>query len=365
MRGLVALLQARVAFGALSDLYGPRFNLSFAWTYDETPDCVSRQPLVTVNGLWPPPTLHVRAGDEVTLQATNHLVAVAFTIHIHGFDQVGTPWDDGVGLVATCPIVPETSGSVQWFFAPEAPGTYMYHGHVAHAKVAGFTGLLVVEPNPDLGIDWPATWGPRHDAELDVLLQDGWHAPTLPAMAGLLQKDYRWVGDPQTLLINGAGHFDCDDNLIYSCEDESADCDFLGGDRDTCGAGNTIYYNAVAHCDESLCPPQARLDAEPGRTYLLRVANGGVSSLVNLAIEDHVMIVVSLDGSGDVEPVAVDSMDLGVGQRFSARLARAAGSRPACASNADCAGADVCYEAFANAYLEDGGACGGAAGGCH
>jgi len=50
------------------------------------------------------------------------------------------------------------------------PGTYLYHGHVAQAKVGGFTGLLVVEPNPEKGIDWPLDW--KHDGIHDFLVAD-------------------------------------------------------------------------------------------------------------------------------------------------------------------------------------------------
>ena len=41
-------------------------SLDFTYGYDETPDCVTRQPLVKVNDQWPPPVIRVRAGEEVT-----------------------------------------------------------------------------------------------------------------------------------------------------------------------------------------------------------------------------------------------------------------------------------------------------------
>lgn len=102
-----------------------------------------------MNGVWPPPTIRVKAKEKITLKAHNELVAVAFTIHLHGFDQAGTPWADGTSMISTCPIPPDTESSTQVFYAPEQPGTYIYHGHVAHAKVAGFTGMLLVDENPE------------------------------------------------------------------------------------------------------------------------------------------------------------------------------------------------------------------------
>lgn len=117
-----------------------------SWGFDYTPDCVKRQPLVQVNGVWPPPTLVVKAGEQVTLDLTNELIAVAFTVHLHGFDQLGTPWADGTGMITTCPIPPDTSSSVQVFRAPPQPGTYIYHGHVGHAKgkVKTLNALLMI-----------------------------------------------------------------------------------------------------------------------------------------------------------------------------------------------------------------------------
>jgi hypothetical protein len=155
-------------------IYGPDVNLSLSWGYvsvnpliesylaflpliaitpqDVAPDCVKRQPLILVNDLWPPPTIRVKAKDKITLKAENNLVAIAFTIHLHGFDQVGTPWADGTSMFSTCPVPPDTKSSTRVFYAPDQPGTYIYHGHVGHAKVSGFTGLLIVADNPSKGV---------------------------------------------------------------------------------------------------------------------------------------------------------------------------------------------------------------------
>ena len=111
-----------------------------------------------VNGFWPPPTIRVKAKDKIFLKAENHLIAVAFTIHLHGFDQVGTPWADGTSMFSTCPVPPDTKSSLQVFKAPDQPGTYLYHGHVGHAKVSGFTGLLIVEENEEKGVFYEKTF---------------------------------------------------------------------------------------------------------------------------------------------------------------------------------------------------------------
>ena len=298
-----------------AQLYGPDVNLTLSWGYDITPDCVKRQPLIEVNGLWPPPTIYVKAGQKITLRARNELISVAFTIHLHGFDQVGTPWADGTGMISTCPAIPGTSSSVQVFKAPPQPGTYLYHGHVGHAKVSGFTGLLVVDPNPELGIAYSAAY--THDATLDLLLADTYHAPSLPTLAGLLQLKFRWAGDPQAVLLNGRGYFNCMENVIYSCEDYGNKlCQSGITSGKVCGAGNPVYYNNLVHCESSLCPTRTKLSVESGKTYLLRVANGGILSLLNLVIQGHTLTVVELDGIPCI-PKTVSSLDLQAGQRAS------------------------------------------------
>ena len=75
-----------------------------------------------VNEMFPPPTIRVKVGDLVTLTLVNLLLSIAVTVHIHGarsecrdatgswytpqdpscsagVDQLGTPWDDGTGMV--------------------------------------------------------------------------------------------------------------------------------------------------------------------------------------------------------------------------------------------------------------------------
>ena len=58
----------------------------------------------------------------------------------------------------------------------------------------------------------------------------------------------------------------------------------------------------------------------PGTTYLLRVANGGVSAMLNLVIEGHGMTVVELDGR-PIVPRVVSSLDLHTGQRAAILIA--------------------------------------------
>ena len=55
---------------------------------------------------------------------------------------------------------------------------------------------------------------------------------------------------------------------------------------------------------------------ESGKEYLLRVANGGILSMLNLVIQGHTLTVVEVDGIPCV-PKTVSSLDLQAGQRAS------------------------------------------------
>jgi L-ascorbate oxidase len=51
-----------------------------------------------------------------------------------------------------------------------------------------------------------------------------------------------------------------------------------------------------------------------GKTYLLHIANGGVSDMLNLVIQGHSMMVVEILGY-PCKPKLVETLDLHVGQR--------------------------------------------------
>lgn len=175
-----------------------------------------------------------------------------------------------------------------------------------------------MEPNPDLGIDYPPTY--THDETRDLLLADSYHAPILPTLSGLLQQTFRWAGDPQSVLINGLGYFNCSENVIYECADYgNALCASGLTTSKVCAAGYPVYYDNLAHCDPMYCPLRWKVQVESGKTYLLRIANGGILSFLNFAIEGHDLTVVELDGH-PIKPKTVTSLDLHTGQRAAVLL---------------------------------------------
>lgn len=280
-------------------------NISFDYI---TPDCVQRNPVTLVNGQYPGPPIKLKTNEVITITVRNYMKGMATTMHWHGIDQIGTPWADGAAGTSECAVGPMEERTYE-FKAPPYPGTHYYHGHVGVAKEMGAYGLVLVDP--DICNTWPEAM--QHDKYYDMVVNDWYHAPALTLTTGLVQTDFRWAGDPQSILVNGRGHFDCDNNAIYTCQDEV--CSETS--KTMCTAKQRPYYlvaSAHQQCSKEHCPAKAEFEVEKGKKYLFRIVNAGSLSFLNLKLENHTMTVVELDGE-PVKPITVTSVDMHAGQR--------------------------------------------------
>ena len=151
---------------------------------------------------------------------------------------------------------------------------------------------------------------------------DWYHAPGLSLTTGVLQKKFRWSGDPQSILVNGKGKFDCADNALYQCKDE--ECNAEDPDQpNICTALERPYFmpsyrwgkgHPAGHCGAENCGGPEIVTVTKGKTYLFRIANAATLSMFNVAVQGHKMTVVELDGY-PVEPQEVDNLDLHSGQK--------------------------------------------------
>ncbi|KAG6544095.1 hypothetical protein Mapa_014512 [Marchantia paleacea] len=106
----------------------------------------------------------------------------------------------------------------------------------------------------------------KYDGELSIIINDWWHNAVHEQELGLFSKEFRWVGEPQSLLIEGRGAYNC--SLVPTgAVPNSGDCGIIK--LHPCGIG------------------------------------GG-----------HNMTVVEADGHY-VEPVEVDNLDVYSGESFS------------------------------------------------
>ncbi|KAH9295255.1 hypothetical protein KI387_038843, partial [Taxus chinensis] len=260
----LVLVLALFSLGAEAKVHFHKWKVNYqTWA----PDCVPVN-IISINGEYPGPTIRALEGDTVVVQLENLMPTENVVIHWHGIRQKGSPWDDGTASMSQCAI---NAGETYYYkFVADRPGTYFYHGHYGLQRSAGFYGSLIV----DASGKEPFTY----HGELSIVLNDWWHKSTYEQAVGLSSNPFVWVGEPQSLLIEGRGKYNC------------------SATSKSCNATNT-------QCSPYILPVQ------PGNTYRLRIASVTSLSALNFLIQGHKMRVVEADGHY-VEPVEVDNLDV-------------------------------------------------------
>ncbi|CAI8597712.1 unnamed protein product [Vicia faba] len=251
------------------------------------PDCLEHV-VMGINGQFPGPTITAQVGDTLAIALTNKLSTEGTVIHWHGIRQIDTPWADGTAAISQCAINP--GETFHYRFKVDRPGTYFYHGHYGMQRAAGLYGSLIVN------LPENQTEPFHYDGEFNLLLSDWWHTSSHEQEVGLSSAPMRWIGEPQSLLINGRGQFNCSLAAKY-VNTTLPQCNFKGGEE---------------------CAPQI-LHVEPKKTYRIRIASTTSLASLNLAISNHKLIVVETDGNY-VHPFAVDDIDIYSGETYSILL---------------------------------------------
>ncbi|KGN48772.1 L-ascorbate oxidase [Cucumis sativus] len=259
-------------------------TLNYKWEVKselKSPDCFKKVTL-TINGRSPGPTIYAHQGDTVIVELKNSLFTENVAIHWHGIRQIGTPWSDGTEGVTQCPILPGETFRYQ--FVVDRPGTYLYHAHYGMQREDGLYGSIVV-------------WVPEgqtepfsYDLDRNLILTDWYHKSSHEHATGLATpgSGFNWVGEPDSLLIQGRGRFNCS---------------ILGSSSGTCNSSST---ECVLH----------PLTVVPGKTYRLRVSSLTSLSALSFQIEGHTMTVVEADGHY-VEPFQVNNLFIYSGETYS------------------------------------------------
>ena len=218
--------------------------------------------IITVNGLYPAPTLRVQRGDQLVINVTNFLSQTELlNVHWHGIRQIGTPWSDGTTGVTNCPIYYGANYSYQ--FTVNVSGTYWYHPHQESMRAEGGFGFLIVEENPLLA---------TYDSELLIVLAD------------MYRKSYDYL----------------DKGLLQFGDDSQ---------NNWPGNGEAIMFNGIAGTEMPF------LAVEYNKTYRVRILNAASLAYFNLAIAGHNMTVIQA-GSTATKPISLQSLDINVAERF-------------------------------------------------
>ncbi|XP_015973554.1 L-ascorbate oxidase-like [Arachis duranensis] len=253
------------------------------------PDCIENSYVMGINGHFPGPTIRAHVGDTLHISLFNNISTNEPTsIHWHGISQHGTPWADGTASISQCAINP--GETFHYRFTVDKAGTYFYHGHYGLQRSAGLYGSLIV----DLALGQKEPF--HYHSEFNLLLSDWWHNTSFHQELSLSSKPFQWIGEPQSLLINGRGQYNCS------------------------MAANTMNNNAtLPQCkfrtSDEECAPQI-LHVHPNKTYRIRIASTTSLSSLNFAISNHKMVVVEADGNY-VDPFEVDDIDIYSGESYS------------------------------------------------
>lgn len=273
-----------LAFPLVTSVAGADIEQEWVISYKSVnPDGVSKV-VPVVNGQYPGPQINGVAGQTVRILVINRLPTESTSIHWHGIKQDGTPWNDGVPGVTQCTIPP--GESFLYEFKLDAPGTLWWHSHSGLQKSSLYGAIIISgdEHRPTIG---------THE-ERTLLLNDWYHKSSSEQLEGLLRpvEDFSWVGNPQSLLINGRGEYDCDsEDAIKKCDED--------------------------HPDANLGP--FVLDVMPNTTYRLHLVGTSSLTFLTFGIESHVLDIVEVETT-PVHPLSTRYVDLGSGQSCSVLL---------------------------------------------
>ncbi|KAB1220765.1 Laccase-14 [Morella rubra] len=230
----------------------------------------STKNILTVNGQFPGPTLHVNRGDTIIVDVHNG-GDQNITIHWHGVKQPRYPWSDGPEYVTQCPIQPGKKFSQKIIFSSEE-GTLWWHAHSDWSR-ATVHGAIIIHPKK--GTSFPF---PKPHAEVPIILGEWW------------KKDIVEIYD--AFLASGI-----DPNIsdAYTINGQP-------GDLYPCSKSETF-----------------RLMVDYGKTYLLRIINSAVQDILFFAIAKHKMTVVATDASY-TKPLKADYITISPGQTIDVLL---------------------------------------------
>lgn len=237
--------------------------------------------MAVINNQFPGPLIEANRGDTIVVHVHNQL-DIPQSIHWHGIRQNGSNAMDGVPGFSQCPIPPGGSFTYR-FQVPVEVGTFWYHSHYGNTLADGLVGGLIVHAPDD-----PLKRGVDYDDDRIVYLGDWMHdqSEVIIDNEKNLFKPYRglpFVAEPDAALINGVGQSDCD-----------------RAQRGVpCGVN-----------------PPAEIWAEQGKRVRLRLINHAGHALIRFSIDNHVLTVIEADDT-PIEPVEVNEVPVGAGQRYS------------------------------------------------
>ncbi|GEP38118.1 putative oxidase (copper-binding protein) [Nocardioides psychrotolerans] len=240
------------------------------------------------DGSVPGPEIRVGAGDLLQVRLVNQLPDPT-TVHWHGLALRNDM--DGVPDLTMPAVAPEEA--FDYSFVVPDPGTYWFHPHAGIQLDYGMQAALIVEDPDEPG---------GYDEEVVLVLDDwtdGWGQSPTKILAGFARDG---MGS-----MAGMGGMDGMDGMGGGMGGVSSDAP-LGADT-----GDVAY---PAHLINGRLPQDpVTITSAPGRRIRFRLINASGDTAYRFAVGGHRLSVTHTDGYG-VEPLEVDTLILGMGERY-------------------------------------------------
>ncbi|NRD88825.1 copper resistance system multicopper oxidase [Sphingopyxis sp. BSNA05] len=244
---------------------------------------------IAVNGTVPGPLIRLKEGEQ-TILSVHNMLDVDSSVHWHG---LLLPFQfDGVPGISFPGIRPGARFDVP--LTPRQSGTYWWHSHSGLQEQVGHYGPIIIDPaGPD-----PV----QYDREHIILLSE--FTPMHPH--AIMEK-----------LKVGEGYFSMQKTSATDDYPLSAEQRRMWGrmrmmPTDIADVSAPTYsYLINGHGPED----GLELPYSPGERVRLRIINGSAMTFFNVRLPGLPMTVVQADGQ-NVQPVAVDELQIGVAETY-------------------------------------------------
>ena len=247
--------------------------------------------------------IRAKVGDLIEATFVNDLTS-GNTLHWHGIALRNDM--DGVHDLTQMPVEP--SGKFTYRFTVPDSGTYWFHPHMGLELDRGLYAPLVVEdPNDPVASDVDVT-----------LMLDDWldgYGRTQQQVLAQLQSSG-----------GHSGHMGSGDMGNMGA---SGGMGGMGsGGMGSMMGGLTGDVTYPLHVINGRAPSEREtIDAKPGQRVRIRLINAGSDTAYRVAVGGHRLTVTHADGF-PVQPVEVDNVVLGMGERYDVIVTAGSGSFP-------------------------------------
>ncbi|CAL5348689.1 unnamed protein product [Camellia sinensis] len=236
------------------------------WVLEETnyTRLCSSKNILTVNGSFPGPTLHVHRGEKLIVNVQNQ-GKYNVTIHWHGVKQPRNPWSDGPEYITQCPIQPGANFSYEIIFSTEE-GTLWWHAHSDWSRATVHGPIIVYPAN---GTTYPYS---KPSEEFPIVLASWFKGDVMELIQSALESGAE-PNQSDAFTINGQP------GDLYNCSK----------------------------------PGTFRILVDYGKTYLLRIINSIMNEEMFFMVAQHNLTVVGMDGAY-IKPINTDYIMITPGQ---------------------------------------------------